>query len=237
MSKEQPVKTSIRDEGPFDGAERREHPAFGQIGLYRGSGNAKLYGSAIDKHSEYIALRVHASYVEHHLGRDWYHTQPGLPLIELKLSAAQFADMITGLNVGSGVPCTLDFVNGKEVPRIPWDQPTESTKVVDSFKREVADKVEALKGEVERLVEIVNHKKALNQADRKDLVDTMNRFAKLFYDSAPFMVDSFSEAAEKVVTHAKAEVEAFVHRVTVETGITALREKAEEQRQLVGEKK
>jgi hypothetical protein len=48
------------------------------------------------------------------------------------MSAAQFADMITSLNMGSGTPCTLHYLAGVEVPSPP-DHVTEAEHIRDNF--------------------------------------------------------------------------------------------------------
>lgn len=229
--KEQPVKVTILDEAHSKGTERREHPAMGNLAFSRCTGRVKLHGSALEHHDEFISMTVCHANVDHHLGRDWHHALSGRPVLEVRMSHAQFAQAITGMNIGAGVPCTLGYINGDAIPLLPWDQPTESTKVVEAFKREVAMKVAAMRVEVDRLRALLDQK-TVTKGERMEAIGAVERFARLYDDSAPFMVDSFSEAAEKVVTHAKAEVEAFAHRVMIETGTKVLREQAEEQRQL-----
>lgn len=226
MRKEYPVKVTRVTDGPQNGRETSKHPAFGQVSLSRVRGSVKLYGSALDRHDEFIVLRVTRSELNHDLGRNWYYAD-NKSIVELALSPAQFADMITGLNIGGGVPCTLWYIEGQEVPAIPWDHETESKKVVDSFKREVQETVENLNQFVEQMQSVLNKSGTITKAERDGLSRVLDKFNQLYKDNAPFMVEQFQNAAAKVVTSAKAEVEAFAHRVTVETGVKVLTQASE----------
>src|SRR5690348_7418858 len=85
--------------------ERSSHPSFGQIQFTRTNGNARFYGSELNQ-AHYVEMTVHPSEVERELSRDWFYTE-GAPLIKVRLSQNQFAELITSLNMGSGVPCTV----------------------------------------------------------------------------------------------------------------------------------
>lgn len=50
------------------------------------------------------------------------------------MSEGQWARLLSSLNVGSGVPCTITTVNGEEVP-----DPPAPTPATDTFKAEMSD--------------------------------------------------------------------------------------------------
>ena len=78
--------------GLVDGKDRVTHPAFGMARFSRVSGDNRLYGSAV-RHQHFISLCIMRGSYQHDLGRDWYHG--GEELIEVFLSASQFAEMLT----------------------------------------------------------------------------------------------------------------------------------------------
>ena len=93
------------------GAVTEKHPAFGTIGVFRTSGQRHLFGSPLQRHQGYVTIRVnHAEKVRSGRGYYWYFARKNI--IEVALSEAQFAQLITSWNVGEGVPCTLDSIPG-----------------------------------------------------------------------------------------------------------------------------
>lgn len=220
----EPVKTVKSNSHHADETES-SHPAFAQVSLSRVTGSAKLYGSALDTVQEFVTLTVNKSTEMHSLGRNWYSSRQR-PLIEIHMSAAQFAEMLTGFG-RQGVPCTLDCLDGKDIPGIPWEHETESKKVVDAFKKNTQAAVEELRKASKDAAELLA-KPTLNKADRRALQWILDKAVQNCESNAPFMVTQFEEAAERVVTAAKSEVEAFTTRVVREAGVQAIREQSQQ---------
>lgn len=219
---EQPINVTKRDKPGSREAIQEEHPAFGQVSFSRRQGHpGKLYGSSLDNHQTFITLEVKRSELEHHLSRDWYFSRD--LLIEVDLSAAQFAELLTTMNVGSGVPCTLRYVRGEgAIPEIPQDKKTEAERIEESFNADLKDKVESFKDIEQRIGQILE-KKSIGKQDRADIKSMVYQARRFFVDAAPFAVKSMVEAKEKVVTSAKAEIEAFMMHIVTKTGLKALK--------------
>lgn len=217
-----PVKTEIvkRYAGP-DTETKQTHPAFVQVRLSRVTGSFKCYGSALPEVNNVVELTVTESAQYHSLGRDWHHSDT--QLLQVQLSAAQFAEMITTLNVGGGVCGTLQRFNGKQVPQIPFEHETEATRVVDDFKAKLEKTVDKLNKFQDRVSEILA-KKTLTKADKEEIEGEIHQFAMALRDNAPFAVESFQEAAEKTVSSAKAEVDAFMAHAVQTAGLQAIAE-------------
>jgi hypothetical protein len=90
---------------------RENHPSYGQLQITRvsSSNRVPLYGTS-NQCRETIRITITKSELCRELNRNWNFATD--PLIEIELSPAQFAEAITSLNVGSGVPVTL-----KRIPR------------------------------------------------------------------------------------------------------------------------
>jgi hypothetical protein len=216
------VKKTVLTDGHHKGEVEETHPAFVQVTLHRTSGSFKLYGSALTKNDGAIRLDVVSSTSVHTLGRDWRHGG-GRQLISVYLSPAQFAELITSMNVGGGVPGTLSVFDGKYVPEIPFEHETEATRVVDSFKADVAKNVKEMNKLVADVDALLAQPKT-TKAEREELRSKLGILNHLYQSNAPFMVESFQEAAEKVVTSAKAEVEAFTSHAIQSAGLQAIAE-------------
>lgn len=212
--------------GNRDEEQEFEHPSYVMVGLFRSEGNiGRLFGSALDKHHTSITLRVAQATRKHSLGRDWYHAKSLLPLIEVELSAAQFAEMITSMNVGSGVPGTLRSLNGERTGPVPEEHSLEVEEVRKQFARDVASVAKGVEDMEKRVADLLD-KKSLSKEDKKEILSQFASFRQHVRSNSPFMVEQFERAAEKVVTHAKAEVDAFITHNVVAEGIRSLAEKA-----------
>lgn len=220
---EAPKRSQV--EGPADTEELETHPAYGQVGISRVSGQAKLYGSALDYHHSFIRLEIRHSERRHSLHRDWHFGKD--VIVEVNLSHAQFAEMITTPNVGTGVPCTLSFHSSKPgpgmIPPIAASMQTEAEKVVEGFKEGQAEVVEKLRSQVEEGHALLD-KKTIGKADRETLRGILDYVMREVESNRPFAVQSFQEAAEKVVTQGKGEIEAFTMMAVQRLGLSKLSE-------------
>ena len=106
-----------------------------------------LVGSDIE-HQQFITLKISTANYERTLKNDWFF--PDRNLIEISMSLSQWAEFISSPNT-SGVPCTLERIQGKclfedeEVPFI------DKIKLHDDeYKRHWANNVKELKTIYER---------------------------------------------------------------------------------------
>lgn len=200
-------------------AKYKTHPSYGQVLFHRVTGgDTKLYGSSV-RCPTTIRLTICRSSVKHDLGRDWlYGTDE---LIEVELSPAQFAELLTTMNVGQGVPCTIRHINREPMPVVPEEDKIESEKVKDYFMSQTRKLTkEVLQGH-EKIEEILK-KKTINKGDRNVIQDFITRVYQELAHNMPFYVDSFHESAEKVTTQAKAEIDAFITTAIMKTGLKEL---------------
>ena len=88
-------------------SNRQKDKSWGMVGFYRIHGSGReLFGSDVSNHDS-IRLSIKHAVKHRDLGRDW---NMGDDLIcEVELSALQFAELLTNMNVGDGVPCTIRF--------------------------------------------------------------------------------------------------------------------------------
>lgn len=227
MRKTEPIKVINQksDTSLFQVVET--HPAFVQASFSRRQGHpGKLYGSNLDHHHTHVTLEVKRSELVHDLSRDWHFSKE--LLIEVDFSAAQFAELITTMNVGSGVPCTLRF-NSKEgkIPGLPEDTSTESERIEESFNANLAEKVKRFEEYEKQIAEILK-KKSIGKADREQIKSMVYQARRFFIDSAPFAATSLVEVKEKLVSSAKAEIEASLMDMITKTGIQTLKGKSYE---------
>lgn len=197
-----------------------EHESYAMVGLYRQTNNGgkyPLFGSNLERHPSTMALRIVRANRQHAHGRDWYFGRE--PICEVTLSAAQFAELITNPNVGSGVPCTLRYADGREVEACP-EQVPEAQKIREQFELETGElREKALKGRerVEQALEGVKAKKT-----RDAVLGAYDAAVRFLFDSGPFLTRQFHEASDRAAVAAKQEIDAFAQGLIHKLGVRAL---------------
>jgi len=202
-------------------SEGEEHESYGLVQFSRCQGGGRrLFGSSIRSHGHFIALRIQRARRMHDLSHDWYTSADRTPIIEVHLSAAQFAELLTTMNMGDGVPCTIRHM-GAERMEDPPDTDTEAEKVQTGFKEDMerfARKLDAFRAEMGALFQ----KKSVGKGEREEVLKQIDLFIQEVRSNMPFALSSFEEATERVVTTAKAEVEAFTTHAVLTAGLDAI---------------
>jgi hypothetical protein len=198
--------------------EKQKHESFGQIYFGRINGHAEFYGSELEQ-SHYISMEIHQSEVHRELSKDWYFTK-GLPVIRLRMTSGQFAELITSLNNGSGVPCTLEMVKGEKVAPLPKQ---ESRK--EFVHRKFEDRMKEFGNTIRERQQIARElvkKKTLSKQDVHDLTHHIEWLTQEVESNIPFFAKCFQETMDEVVFEAKTEIEnAIQHKINI-LGLTAL---------------
>jgi hypothetical protein len=212
-----------------DREKREAHPSFGVIGLYRQTtcgiqARNKLFGSSLSDHPETIVIKLNRATRKHDLGRDWIYADSIQPLFSVELSPAQFAAMITTMNVGDGVPCTVRVLNREPVDEMPAEYETEAEKTRNYYGDSLRERLDKLSSERKRLSQVLSKKK-LTKKDKEEVAFMVEKVFRMFEGDAEFMLGQFERAAERVVVAAKGQVDAFITSTAARLGIEALREK------------
>lgn len=200
---------------------KETNPAYGMACFSRVtcSGGMILYGSSVEP-SNYMTLSIMRGEREHGLGKTWYRGTE--ELIEVSFSPAQFAELITTLNVGDGVPCTISRHNGKLVPRLRDEQNISETKrVVEEVRQLGATFAQPLTTFKSKIDGLVTDKK-LSQKMAKEITDHFYRMEQDLRSNIPFYVSQVDEAAASVVAEKKAEIDAFATHIITSLGREAL---------------
>lgn len=197
---------------------RETHPSYGLLQISRISGGVgNLFGSSIEHHGS-IRLRVSRASICRDLHRTWYSDSGGR-VVEVEMSAHQFAEAITTLNCGVGVPCTIRHLLGEH----PEDPPAVHVRkqFSDEFSADMKELADQLRRHREAVVAILE-KKSLTKADREAVLEGLRKAEMEVGANIPFIHKQFNEAIDKTVAEAKAEVDAFVTHAVVSAGLAAL---------------
>ena len=199
-----------------------QHPAHGLIQISRIQGDTgPMFGSSVNGQN-LIRIRVSRAITRVEYARMW-HIHDGMPLIEIDLTPIQFAETITTLNHGAGIPCTIRHLGGQDVPAP--ELLCQRQMHEDNFKANMRGMADHVLKERNAIREILA-KKSINNSDREKIQWFIDKVEQEIADNIPYFERTFSEAADRMVAEAKAEVDAFVTHAVTKAGMEALANKA-----------
>lgn len=216
MNKTTPITVTVKGD-----SITKTHPSFAMVRFSRVTSSPpgiKLFGSELPSQA-FINLKVVEAEKVWNLSQEWYHG--GKVLLDLNLSASQFAELLTSMNVGSGVPATLSYVHGKgNIPDFIDEQtlPEQIKEDIKADAKSVIDEVKAFRADVTKL--LGESKITRKAADA--LLERANRMEMTVSSNMPFVIDQYVEAVDKVTATGKAEVESFMMHAVTKMGLKSL---------------
>lgn len=199
---------------------KETHESYGLVGVSRRTGDpVPLFGSSI-RHQNYVALTIKRAERDRDLHRDWYYGHEHL--IEIEMSNTQFAEMITTMNMGGGVPCTIRYVGYERME----DPPSiEQRKIFeDEFKADMQKVGNKISSAVKKAEELLSSRGVLKKAERHEIVSLLKSISQDINSNMPFVQTQFNEAMNKTVLEAKNEVDGFITNKIISLGIGAMRD-------------
>jgi hypothetical protein len=220
VSRAKPEPPVFRKNGRDETVE--EHPAYALIGAARVSSShgQHLFGSDFD-HRHFVMIRVRPAERHRHLSSDWIHGKHNTPYIELALSESQWASFVSSMNVGDGVPCTLEYVNGREVPGI--ESTPDRKAQFGAELRETFEEAERLTDSLEQLIESANLSQSRKESMRSILTQLRNRMST----STSFVAKQFGKHVEETLDQARTEASALIQNALTTAGLAHLAEAKE----------
>jgi hypothetical protein len=187
-----------------------EHPAYGMLAINRVSlGGYKVkhrfFGSDLDDHFSCIRIRIGHGARVRGTGHDYFRAVDRI--IEVDLTSSQFADMLTCMNVGDGVPCTIRAIKSESVPELPVTNTAADRSRADlqrTAKQIVVDAKKLLKK-----METVFGEKTVKKADMAGLLKDLGMVIQGIESNIPFALTTVQEAISTTISHAKAEIASF----------------------------
>ena len=180
------------------------HPAFAQIAAARVSGGGVFYGSDFVPQG-HIAITLKRSELHRRLNYDSYFSGR-VEEFRIAMTEAQWATFVSSLNVGEGVPCTLERLQGREVPTIPRPKPR-----ADQFREEVRETAAEMAAEISGAIAEVEAM-GIPKGKAAAIISRLNRVRKGLESTMPFIAAQFEEHMEVVTEDAKAEVFGHMQR-------------------------
>lgn len=215
-----PEKIETREDALHKGSTLIKDPAFCQVSFSRIQTNGmKLYGSNII-HNSVIALKISESEVTRDLSKDWHFENK--PFVEVYLSPTQFAELLTSMNVGMGVPGTLrrrenQFFDMPDMPTKKEQYDSETKEILSSFEKRIGENIK-------RMEETIEQGKPLGKKAQEGLKRELEMIQGTLKNNFDFVMKSYQKEMNKTVAEAKGQIDSFVLHTVTSTGLEALRE-------------
>jgi hypothetical protein len=201
--------------------EFETHDSWGMVGIYHQQHNGRqLFGSDVTNCNT-LCLRIKTARCSRELGRDWIMGDK--TLIEITLSANQFADLLTNANVGDGVPCTIEYVMGKGL--IEYQPQKPKLEIIEEERDALAEKALSDINSSIAIVKELIEKKKLSKTMGEELLFNMNRaLSSLAGGGKEFYKKQAKREVENMVVEAKRQVQSYVDNKIYSTGLQMLKE-------------
>lgn len=180
------------------------HPSYGAISIGRVSSSEAhaMYGSSV-KHRETIRLTLHHGERKRMLSGDWYSA--GATIAEVEMTQNQWAELVSSVGMGSGVPCTIKWLNG----------PVEPCPFVDKkeqFQEEFNDEVQKAMTAATEAIEEINRlmdQKTVKKSDLRAMQDQFTQIRNTLNSNLAFLSKQFATQMEKTAVEVKGEIEGW----------------------------
>ena len=185
---------------------KTSHPSYGTLAFRRRTGGATpLFGSSIE-HRDTISMTLYHADITRGYHEDWI--SGNREIAEVEMSYSQFAEAITSMNMGTGVPVTIRFLEkeGKIPPCDFVDKRKQFTQEFSEKRQEISEKSQQVLNEVS---ELFSQKKALTKAEKDEIIRKLNWLNMNIGTNLDFIANQFNEQMDKTITEAKGEIEAF----------------------------
>ncbi|CAN5951016.1 unnamed protein product [Sphagnum jensenii] len=219
-------------EGPDSlGHASETHPSYGVIGVSRISGQQPLFDSDV-VHGHFIEITIQEA-TKHRTGFTHEHVHGNKQLIKVRMSFAQYAQMITTQNLGDGTPCTIHYVKGdeKEPYVTHWGgrpDPPNPKPFIDKFKAVGKERAQAILNNIETASAMM---KNIFEGDvnptKKNLEVAVKAMASAKQDvkaNLPYLMECLEEEMEVKLSNAVTEFESYVAASLQEKGIEVMRD-------------
>ena len=145
----------------------------------------------------------------------------------MEMSYTQFAEAITSLNIGEGIPVTITKVNGTFVEPCPYsDRQKVMRREVDEATRDLVRQLEKRSEEIEKLLD---EKRVLSREDRRNIVSTLKNVRQELKSNIPYLQKLFAEQMDKTVTEAKGEFETYLQNKMNSIALAAISEQMKQE--------
>ena len=200
-------------------SNREKHKSWGMVGFYHNFGSGReLFGSDVTNHNT-IRLTVKHAVKHRELGRDW--TMGDDIICEVELSALQFAELLTNMNMGDGVPCTIKYT--REDGYVDYKSEKSKIEVIQEERNAEIDKASSnLQEVISELTELISNKKIPKTVGSELLHKLKCATSNLEGSNYEFYKKQAFEEVSKMVVEAKSQISEHINHKICSVGLEHL---------------
>ena len=222
MSYRQTVAPTVTERPENGGGTERviKHASFATVNATRTSCNKMTLFDSNINHDGYITL----SFQEAEMIDGAYGSRVsghGRSIFEVAMSENQFVGLVTRMNMGSGIPCTIQHGRTGPLEIVPDIGAFEdSAEKLKRKSREIHQHgVERVQSDVAKLKELLLALPKKKQEEAGRIIEYMTSTTLMNLD---YGKDVLQETADKLVTEAKVEINATVQGIITQLGVDSL---------------
>ena len=178
-------------------------------------GRNVLFGSNIP-HDTCMKLTISQAYISRSFNENHYY--PTNKIIEIELSPSQYAEMITNLNHGVGVPFTITKFMEERIPNN-----LSLNDELETVKSEYSESVDKIMDEIRDTIYEIPDEKAMSPKKIKDLKHELANMLYRLTQEAPFMKERFDETLDKIFVEAKASIDDTINLTLANIGLDTIK--------------
>jgi hypothetical protein len=203
---------------------KTSHPSYGSISFRRMQGCKNLFGSSVT-HNNYVSVVIHeAELIE---GESGYTALfPKKQIIEVDLTEAQLAQLITDWNNNEGTPCTISRRPDPSAKLVMIEDPPSEVSAKDRMEDLLKESFSRLRQDITSIVteidELVSHR--LPKKDKERLRILLSVLRDNPSSNLGFANSMMHEVLERSLAKAKVEMEAAATNVLRKMGIAKVTE-------------
>ena len=198
---------------------KETHPSWGMVGLYHTQGYGRqCFGSDVTNHNTIRLVLKHA--VKHReLGKDW--TMGDDTLFEVELTSLQFAELLTNMNVGDGVPCTINYTQTDG--HIKYKPERSKIEIIrEERDKKIDGAFSALKEVEDEIIALVNSKK-LSKSVGSELAHKLSvALSNLEGHGYDYYKKQAAEEIDTMIVEAKSQISEYVTAKVYSVGLETL---------------
>jgi hypothetical protein len=209
--------TTRKDNNDPTGGYTETHPSYGVIGISRVSGKGVLFGSEVTHH-HFLKITISEARRVVHPPREF--VMANRELVEVYLTDAQFAQMITSPNQSVGVACTINRAicdqgqpwvhprhGGRPEPPEPEHYTQKYKDVMGERSEKISEHIAKAKKQIDALMDGTDKPTKTNL---KALQNALHMAQMNFDKNMPYVMEEMSEGIEKKMATAVSEFESYI---------------------------
>lgn len=186
----------------------------GLIKFSRVNGSTSCFGSEYTSET-YIQLEIVEADVQRNIGRTTYLS--GNNIVKLRITNHQFSELITNLNNGLNIPCTLELVKGERMDKYESTDTTMSDYQHSTI--ELSNECFELVDKITKQLNELSNAKSPSKTKLKDITRSVDNLRTKLKHDIPWLQDRFNGEMLNILSSIKQEASVWIENKLIILGL------------------